>query len=85
MGENNKKSNILVKRKLISKFNKFGINRLNSEAINLVEIYTQRYLDKLMEILKQEMITHARKTLKKEDVKKAIKKLDSKYTNDFEI
>ncbi len=81
----NKFSNLLIKRNLIAKLNKSGINRLSQNAINSIESHIQEYLDKLLITLKHEITINARKTLKKEDVEKAIKKLDSQYKEEFEI
>ncbi|MFA4953269.1 MAG: hypothetical protein WC584_03530 [Candidatus Pacearchaeota archaeon] len=85
MKKTNKSSKLLIKRNLISKFNKSGIDRLNPDAINSIESHIQKYIDKLSRILKYELTINARKTLKKEDVKKAIEKLDSQYKEEFEI
>ena len=73
-------ANILIKRKnLIIELKKAGIQRINPEFIALLERILKEYMGKIINVSKEEMITHGRKTLKKEDIQKALKKQESAW------
>jgi len=73
-------ANILIKRKnLLIELKKASIKRVNSEFITLLEGILKEYIGKIINVSKEEMITHGRKTLKKEDIQKALKKQESAW------
>ena len=73
-------ANILIKRKnLLIELKKASIKRVNSEFITLLEGILKEYIGKIIDISKEEMITHGRKTLKKEDIQKALRKQESAW------
>ena len=73
-------ANILIKRKnLTIELKKAGIKRVNPEFIILLEGILKEYIGKIIDISKEEMITHGRKTLKKEDIQKALRKQESAW------
>lgn len=79
MANNNKKNNILIKKSgLISVVNNFGIKRINPEALVFIENYVRNELERVSKLLKQEIDTHGRKTVKKEDVLAVIEKMSNK-------
>ncbi len=74
-----KKYNILIKKKnLILELNKKGIRNISKDSLNILERHLEDYLQNLSEILKEEMIVSGRKTLKKEDVEKALSEIHEK-------
>ncbi len=79
MEKNNKKINTLIKRKnLVSKLKGAGIKRASSNAILLLERYVEENLDKIINALKEEMVTQGRKTLKTEDINNVLDKINKK-------
>ena len=71
-----KKQNKLLNRKnLISLIKSAGIKRVNNESIDLLETHFTKELENLAKILKVEVTVNARKTLRKEDVKRIITNL----------
>jgi len=71
-----KKQNKLLNRKnLISLIKSAGIKRVNKESIDLLETHFTKELENLAKILKVEVTVNARKTLRKEDVKRIITNL----------
>lgn len=77
MDKNKKNDNLLIKKNLILILNKHGVTRVSPDSIQLLEKYFNEFLLNLASVLREEMITHGRKTLKKEDVKNALKKLSA--------
>ena len=76
MEKNSKKVNTLIKRSnLILELKKGGILRVSPDSLLLLESYFREKLRTLVEVLKEELITHGRKTLKKEDIKSAIERI----------
>ena len=76
MKNNNKKTNILTKRKeIISMIKKGGIKRINREAILFLEKNIEEYLFNIIAALKEEITIQGRKTLKKEDCKNVLNKI----------
>jgi histone H3/H4 len=81
MIKNKLKDNSLIKKNnLIVLMKQHGVNRVDKESINCLENETANFLDKVVLLLKEEMTINGRKTLRKQDVKKAIKKLNHKET-----
>jgi len=76
MEKNSKKVNTLIKRNnLILELKERGISRASPDSLLLLEKYFRETLRKMAEILKEEITTQGRKTLKKEDVKVAIERI----------
>ncbi len=72
----NKSDNTLIKRKnLISMLKKAGISRVSKEALEETERITKDYIDKMILFIKENMIVNGRKTLTREDVKKAVESI----------
>lgn len=75
------KDNTLIKKKnIVLTLNKAGIKRINSDAILSLEKHFSAEAEEIADILKEEMITHGRRTLQKEDVHNALKKLKKEET-----
>ena len=75
-----KKQNKLLNRKnLISLIKSAGIKRVNKESIDLLETHFTKELENLAKILKVEVTVNARKTLRKEDVKRIITNINSQH------
>ena len=71
MVKKHKRGNALIKRKgLVLMLRKSGIKRVNKQVVCIIENYLIKELNKLIEILKEEMTIRGRKTLKKEDIQK---------------
>ena len=84
MTKNTKKDKSLIKRKnLIKILNQNGIKRITKDAILTLEKNMEKYLEEILEPLKQETIIQGRKTLKKEDVENVIEKMNEE--EEFEI
>ena len=74
MINNKKKDNVLIKRnQLAYRIKKEGIKRVDKEAVMELNRFFEEYLNKLIKLLKWEMQTNARKTLRKWDVEQALK------------
>jgi histone H3/H4 len=83
MSKKQPSTNRLIKRKsLIYKLKKSGIDRSNPEALSLLEKNLEDHLDFLLLQLKEHLLTHGKKTLKKEDIKSL---QDKKEEEGFEI
>lgn len=67
----NKKANTLIKRRgLILRLKKVGIKRINKEALSFLENYLEEEFEKIVRILKEEIDTQGKKTLKKGEIKR---------------
>lgn len=76
MEKNKKRDNTLIKRKnLVLELNKKGINRISPESILILEQYFKDSLGRIVEMLREEVIVHGRRTLKREDVLAVLEKL----------
>jgi histone H3/H4 len=84
MKENKENSNLLIKKKLILSLKKHKIQGSNKEALDLISSYLESELDKILKLTKEELTISGRKTLKKEDVNKAINSL-KKESSSWEI
>src|SRR3989344_4813546 len=74
MINNKKKDNVLIKRnQLAYRIKKEGIKRVDKEAVMELNRFFEEYVNKLIKLLKWEMQTNARKTLRKWDVEQALK------------
>ena len=68
--------NELIKRKnLILMLKKYGITRMNKDAVYMLEKAIIDSLPKLFRVLKEEMVTQGKKTLKREDVLNVLGKM----------
>ena len=77
--KNIKKTNALIKRKnLITRLKKEGITRASLVVVKGIEKEIDKHLLSILVLLKEELIVNGRKTLKKEDVLNAVKKLKNK-------
>jgi len=84
MKKNKNKDNTLIKEKnLILELNKKGIRNISKDSLKMIEKHLLDYLQNLSEILKEEMIINGRKTLKKEDVEKALLKLHEEESREI--
>ena len=71
--------NFLIKRRnLILKLKEAGI-RSSPEAVWEIEKHLQENIAGIIEGLKEELVTHGRKTLKKEDVQKIFEKKEENF------
>ncbi len=70
-----KKTNALIKRNVEDVLRQKGIKRVNSEVFPVLEDHFFEELDKISDMLKEEITIQGRKTLKKEDVKKVLDKM----------
>lgn len=76
MEKNKKIDNILIKRKnLVLELKKNGIDRISPDSLLLLESYLRDCLSKIVELLREEVIVHGRRTLKKEDVLAVLNRL----------
>ena len=81
MRKNEKKDNILIRRKLVLMLKKAGI-RSNKDSIKSIEKKIANELRKMIEKLKEELAIQGRKTLKKEDIEKIDKEVNKE---NFEV
>ena len=79
------KSNTLIKRKNILEFAKKNNIRLSKESIDEIEFSIKKYLEDISSISKENAVIHGRRTIKKEDIKEAVRKLSQKKQADWEI
>ena len=84
MKKNNKIDNILIRGKLLLELKKAGVKRVNKDALMMLDAYVKENLNKLINILAEELIIKGKKTLKKEDITELIKKM-KKEENYWEI
>jgi len=86
MAKNKKKSNILLKqRSLLNKVKKAGIKRISPDALNLIKETIEKILDKILAVSREEMLIAGRRTLKEEDIKKSIERLEETREANWEI
>ena len=84
MKKSSKKINKLIKRKnLILEIKNFGIKRVNSEAIFLLEDYLNEDLKKLLSLLEEELKIKGKKTLEKKDIMEIVEKINEE--DSFEV
>lgn len=71
MNKTDKKANMLIKRSgLVLKLKEVGIKRANKEAVSALENYLVKELNKILGVLKEEIVIRGRRTLKKEDIQR---------------
>ena len=75
MKKNNKIDNILIRGKLLLELKKAGVKRVNKDALMMLDAYVKENLNKLINILAEELTIKGKKTLKKEDIAELIKKV----------
>ena len=85
MKKNKSKDNTLIKRKnLVLILKKAGVKRAAPGSVLQLENYFNAEAEKIADMLKEELRTHGRKTLMKEDVRNVLRKL-KKEENPLEI
>ncbi|MBI2630004.1 NFYB/HAP3 family transcription factor subunit [Candidatus Pacearchaeota archaeon] len=73
MIKSKQKDNTLIKiNKLSSEMKNAGITRVSDDSLYFIDQFIWEKIKKIIPSLKQEMIIHGRKTLKKEDVKSVL-------------
>ena len=72
MGKNTKRINILIRKKLIGEIRKSGIKRINPQSILFLDLYILKKLDKIFEIVKDELVIRGKETLTPEDIKRVL-------------
>ncbi len=80
MNKNSKKTNILIRKKLIGEIRKSGIKRINPQSIFFLDSYILKKLNGIFKIAKDELIIQGKETLNPKDIKRvldAAKKEDS--------
>lgn len=69
-----KKDNTLIKKKnLVLRLKEKGVKRINKNSVLVLEKYFEDSLDKIIDILKEEIFVQGKKTLGKEDVERILK------------
>ncbi|MEK6829661.1 MAG: hypothetical protein AABY15_06075 [Nanoarchaeota archaeon] len=83
MKKSDKKTNILIKEKLINEIRKSGIKRINPASIIFLDAYILNRLKKIFKAVKEEIRIYGKKTINPEDIKKVLDEV--KKENSFEV
>ena len=83
MMKNNKRDNILIRRKLVEEMKKAGINRVNATSISFLDNYLLNKLRNMFRILKDELTVRGKKTLEKDDIERVLQMMNKKKEFEF--